>query len=517
MSTAAISYRSLRNASSEAKSVAKKLDKYADSLYNNVYKKLDKYKGEWSSNLSAAKSQTNAKISELRSEQSKYETYASNLEDLRDECQDVDKAVRSKVSSLTASFKKTHGIRNSKIENAINYTLTDFGNKSSVGRWLGGKKDDFKSGARYLKESIKEWYNYGGGKELIKGVLVGLLEVAIGILAVAGAIMSGGAILVVIAGIVGGLITVANGAANIWNESRAYETTQANDPATGRRRSEINTLQDYWRSSFIFGDDGETYHYNQKYQNWATTLDVTSFVCTAVSLVSSFGQLSNRGLKWANGTAKIPFKDYFKPGTYGNFFKKAWGGLSSGGKQLFASIKAGDWSFLGQAVKNFKIDFTDNFKQKFFDFSKFSKGIKSTKNILGLGKDLINNDFRYEDNMTKISTYTSSIITKIVLPCTTVFKPNDLTVESDKHLYWFSPKGQVKFDFSPIVIDDFYGIMKGLSDDVIKNPIFDHSSKIVLDKLSIPDEVHIAVPPIDMPDITLAAIPSSGRAAGYAA
>ena len=93
MSTASISYSSLKDASNEAKSVTKKLDKYADSLYDNVYKKLNKYDGSWTSNLSTAKSKTNAKISELRSEQSKYETYATDLIDLRDECKEVDKAV----------------------------------------------------------------------------------------------------------------------------------------------------------------------------------------------------------------------------------------------------------------------------------------------------------------------------------------------------------------------------------------------------------------------------------------
>lgn len=184
-------------------------------MQDNVYKKLNKYDGSWNSNVSTASSKTNAKISELRSEQSRYETYATDLIDLRDECKEVDKAVKSKVSSLTASFKEAHGIRNSKVENAISYFFTGLGNETAFGRWLGGKKDEFDSGMNYFKDSIKEWYNYEGGKELITGVLVGLLEVAIGVLAIVGAILSGGALLVIIAGVVGGIIAVANGVANI--------------------------------------------------------------------------------------------------------------------------------------------------------------------------------------------------------------------------------------------------------------------------------------------------------------
>lgn len=293
MSTASISYSSLKDASNEAKDVAKKLDKYADSLYDNVYKKLNNYDGTWTSNLTTARSKTNAKISELRTEQGKYEAYATDLIELRDKCSEVDKAVRSKVSSLTATFKENHGIRNSKIENAISYFFTGLGNETAFGRWLGGKKDDLDTVTNYFKDSIKEWYNYEGGKELIKGVLVGLLEVAIGVLAIVGAILSGGTLLVIIAGVVGGIIAVANGVANIWNEKKAYSTTQDGDPATGRRRSEVNTWQDYLRSSFAFGDSGENYHYNEFYNGLATGIDGDKIPpCIVPSFVSFLAPLS---------------------------------------------------------------------------------------------------------------------------------------------------------------------------------------------------------------------------------
>lgn len=220
MSTVSISYGSLKDASNEAKDVAKKLNKYADSLYGQVCQKLDRYGGNWTSNLAAAKSKTNAKISELLSEKSRYETYTTNLIHLRDECKSVDKAVKSKVSTLTASFKEAHGIRNSWLENNLSYFSTSVDNATFVGRWLGGRKDQSDSYRSHFESSIKEWYNYEGGKELLKGVVVGALEIAIGVLAIASAILTGGALLVIIAGVVGGIIAVANGVANIWNEQK---------------------------------------------------------------------------------------------------------------------------------------------------------------------------------------------------------------------------------------------------------------------------------------------------------
>lgn len=513
MSTVSISYSSLKDASNEAKSVAKKLGKYADSLYDNVYKKLNNYGGNWTSNLAEARSKTSSKINELRSEQSRYNTYASDLIGLRDECQSVDRAVRSKVSSLTASFKEAHGIKNGKIENAINYFFTGLGNGTAFGRWLGGKKDDFDSSVNRFKDSIKEWYNYDGGKDLINGVLVGLLEVAVGVLTIAGAILSGGALIVVIAGVVGGIIAAANGIGNIWNEWKAYSSTRNNDPATGKRRSKINSWQDYLRSSFAFYDseyydssnENEARDYVRYYSEEgkrneaiATRIDITSFACTAITLISSCGQLINRGLKWANGTAKIPFKDYFKPSTYGNFFKEAWGGLSNNAKHIFESLKAGDWTFLKTSFKNFKFDFADNFKQKFLNFDSFKNGIKSTKSILSVGKDVI----KGEDSLGKI------LITKIVLPSIAIFKPNEMMIESDTKYYLFSPTGQIKLNLKHVVLDDFYSIFYDMKKKVIDNTLFkkEDSLDLVLDTLSVPSKINISVPVIDIPEFDVPAM-----------
>ena len=137
MSIAAISYKSLNNAAGEAKDVSKKLNKYASELNNTVYKKLNSYKGSWTSNLSSAKNSVHAKISQLENAADDYDDYSENLKELRDECKRVDKSVKSRVSKLTSQFKKNNGIRDSKIENAISFHLTKFGNSTSAGRWLG--------------------------------------------------------------------------------------------------------------------------------------------------------------------------------------------------------------------------------------------------------------------------------------------------------------------------------------------------------------------------------------------
>ena len=110
MSKVAISYSSLRDAKGEAKALSRKLDKYADNLDSQVYRKLTSYSGNSTSNITNAKSQLRSKISNLRDASTNYGNYANDIQDLKDECVSVDKAVRTKISKLTASFKKANGI-----------------------------------------------------------------------------------------------------------------------------------------------------------------------------------------------------------------------------------------------------------------------------------------------------------------------------------------------------------------------------------------------------------------------
>lgn len=499
MSIASISYSSLKDASNEAQSVAKKLGKYADSLYDNVYKKLNNYSGSWTSNVTEARSKTNAKISDLRSEQAKYNTYASNLIDLRDECQSVDRAVRSKVSSLTASFKEAHGIKNSKVENAISYFFTGLGNETAFGRWLGGKKDEFDASVNYFKESIKEWYNYDGGKDLITGVLVGLLEVAIGVLAIVGAILSGGALIVIIAGVVGGIIAAANGIANIWNESKAYSATQNNDPATGKRRSDINTWQDFLRSSYIYGDDGEKYEYNEFYSGLATGIDIVNLVCTVVTVVSSCGKLLKNGYKWATGSSAklsdIKFKDIFSKDTFKAFGSKIKLGLTDGLADIKSTFKYHDWSVMKDFGSRILSDIGRNLKSEFWTFDSPKDAIGSIKNMISVPKDLLKDGFNLS-NIFDIG------LKGFALPALTAF-----TVNSTDGYLTTGPDGQMFFDFTDkITINDIYGIADKINSKIIDSPVFSNDSIInidVLNKFTVPCNIDISIPEIYIPNVEM--------------
>ena len=488
MSSVSVSYGSLKDASGEAKAVARKLNDYANSIEKTVYNKLNRYSGSWTNSIYTARNNANTKMSSLRTQADRFTTYANNLIDLRDECKRVDKAVRSKVSSLTAAFKEAHGIRNSKIENAISYFFTSIGNSTGFGRWLGDKADMFRAGTNYLKESIKEWYNYDGGKDLIKGVLVGLLEVAIGILGIVGAILSGGVILL-IAGVVAGVIAVANGIVNIVNEGRAYNATQNDDPATGKRLSAENTIQDFLRDGDITDEKNEGWfnnHVNLS-RNIATGIDIVNICCTVITVVGSVGKLLKNGYKWATGvgsnTKNISFKTILSEGKFKEIFSGIKSNLGASFKEIGAALKTHDFSFICNAAKDFGSDFLNNLKGEFFDFSSLKDGFSSSKHILGVVKNLVKGDWTSKD-----------VIKDIILPGITVFSVDKIS---------YPESGQSFVELDNITSNDFFDIYDKIDTKVIK----------VIDKLSIPSTIDISIPEIYVPKINIPTIDVTPMAA----
>lgn len=483
MSTVAISYSDIKNASNEASAVARKLDSYAGALQSAVYKKLNNYGGNWTANLTSAKSSTNGKIQDLHNEADRYRAYSANLSDLKSVCESTDVAVKDKVSSLTASFKEAHGIRNSQAENFISYLFTSAGNSTSFGRWLGGKSDEWGASRSDLKSQIKLWFDYEGGKQLIQGVLVGILEVVVGVLAIVGAILSGGALLVVIAGVVGGIIAVANGIANIVNEGRAFGAAQNGDPALGYRLSDLNTVTETMRTE----SDDSFWH------NVATGIDVVNLACTVVSVVSSCGKLLKNGFKWLTGSTAslkdIQLKDVLTKDNLKAFGSKMKLTISTGFTGIKDALRMGNWEFIRGGLLDFGSDFMNNLKGEFLDFGSaggeftdnLKDGVSSLKNILSLGKDLVKDGFTIE-----------TIGKGILLPCITVA---DLPVAPGK-------------DYDAITLDDFYGIFDKLNSKVIGSPVFSSDLSIdtsVLEKLSTTCDIRIAVPDIQIPQIAMPA------------
>lgn len=368
MSTIAISYRSLDNASSEAKGVAKKLNNYADSIEKTVYKKLNSYDGEWTSNIRSASNSASKKIGELRDAANSYSNYANDIKSVKDECKRVDKAVRSEVSNLTTRFKQANGIKNSWIENTFYFIANKIDNSNAVTRWIDDGVDQIKAKTDSFLDKIEQWYDYEGGKKLIVNSLVAILEFVVGVVSVIlaigalGAAIASGAIfgiVAAVAGIVSGVIAAVNGIANLINEQKAYYQTNVRDnPAYGARRSKINSIQDWLRTD----TDSKFWH------GVATVIDITDGICAVIGIVSGVSDLVKNGYKWATGNTK-PLEKITKSDI---FSKDTW--------RAFKTKLSGSFKDVGNAFKGSVDNLIKGIKQ--LDFSSFS-----VKNIGNIFKD----------------------------------------------------------------------------------------------------------------------------------
>lgn len=492
MSQACISYSSLKDASSEAKQVSKKLDKYADNLNSQIYRKLNNYSGSYTTNIAQAKSNVNSKISDLRQRSRAYSTYSQDLLDLKEQCVSTDKAVKSNVSKLTASFKSANGIRDSKVQNTINYFLTSIGNSSSVGRWLGNKKDEFDSAKDYIKQSIEDWWDYEGGAELVKGLAIGVLEGVIAICAIVGAVLSGGALLVVIAGVVAGLIAFGNAVVNIKNEVAAYNTTKNGDPATGRRRSEVNTLQDYLRSSFVYGDNGEEYRYDPSKYAWAMGIDVVNFVCTAITLVDGIGKLVKTAYKWTTGSManikNLRIRDILTKDNFAAFKSKITSSISNGIADIKCAIHSGDFTKISEFVFDFGDDFLNNLK-KGYTFETFAED-KKVKDFIKHGAGLVKNYSSITKTLVSDGISISNIVGTIGLK-TIVLK----NINIAETVTYRGGEGVFAYDIGSIKLTD----ITGKYGDIKK---FYSSFSDIVGKFNENSSISVQIPSINIPDLS---------------
>lgn len=486
--TAVISYRSLGEASSEARQVSRKLTSYADSLQRSVLNRLNGYDGSDSGGVSQARQKTEQKIAQLRDKAQAYTKYAEDLSDLQSECLRTDTAVRSRVSSLTANFKRANGINNNGIVNAINYMLTGLGNLTPAGRWLGNAIDSGNSAKDFIKQSVKDWWGYEGGKQLVTGITIAVLEVVIAV----GTALTAGSMVVIIATSILAGIAIWNGVVNIVNEFRAYDETHNNaEPALGRRRSAENTLQDTLRRE----SDKKICH------SVANGLDVISFACQAVTVVAGLGELTKKAYKWATGSMadikNLQIKNILTKDTMSAFAGKIKGCVQTGYTEIKSAVKTGNYSVIKEHAAFAIDDFVNNLKTYAKGYNPLevhdvNSGVKLAKNWKFAVETLTS------DN---VKASVSKVFDKVVLSNMNAFKivtytPSDGVI-SGVFAYNDSSVtiGNIKGNFSEV--KESYKSGKELVENILDlNSVVDPK---IYEKLSQPCKVSIKIPEIYVP------------------
>lgn len=501
MSIATISYGSLEDSAGEAKAVAKKLDTYAEHLNNSIYKKLTCYSGTHTVNINTAKTNTKAKISELEKKSSAYTIYSQDLMDLKNQCVETDKTVKSKVSQLTATFKKAYDIKNNPVVNSINYCLTSIKNSSFIGRWMNNTTDKINSLKEYIGQKVKVWWNYEGGKQFTISIISGVLAIAISICAIVVAwpavlaILAGGALtwagVVAVAAVVGGVISVMNGVVDIVNEGIAlYETNKSEnqDPALAKRISGENTIQDTIRRR----TDSKLLH------NLAVGIDIVSFVCDVIDIADGAKDLLKNGYKWTKEIVsdldEIKMKDVFTKDTGVAFSSKIKINMSEGVTNVKEAVRAKNWDFFKDKAQNFGTDFMNNLKKNlkndYANFDTVEDGLKSIKNSFDMLTEGREEFLSINDTMDKF-----------ILPNITIASVINLQQDVD---------GQMRFEFSEgITAQDIVSTFKTMKESFEKYSIFSSDvviSKDIISKLSEVSSVNIGIPKIKMPKVGIVTV-----------
>lgn len=488
MATIAINYRQLQGAAGDAGKVAEKLTTYANSIQSTVLNKLNSYSGDRTGNISSAISNARNKKSQLEEDSRRYSSYASNLKTLKEDCENTDKRVADRVKSLTGTFKDSHGIKTNTLLDNIGRFMTSIANSNPVFRWIGNNIVDWvREKHDSLKNWIKEWYNYDGGKQLLKGAAVAVLEIAAavaGIVVVAlGTVTGVWAVVAAVAAVVGGIIGVVNGVTNLINEVRGYAERQNGNASLGYRRSKEDTLTDTLRTE----SDNKGWHMV------ANIVDSIKFVCDVIGFLDGAKDLIKNGYKWAsknlNSLDNLKIKDILTKANIKDFGRKLYTGILDGLQSVKSAFARKDLEFFKRIAKDFSTDFMKSLNERYLNFgSGLKDGLKSLKNIASLGKEFLDAE--------GFGGKLGAVFKEVVLPCINV--AHNPVGKTDANGNFIRSNGRIVLDDpEKVSIDDIWSSAK----DMFKLPLSDFPD--LLKKFTGGKGPDISVPEIYVPQVNL--------------
>lgn len=496
MATIAINYGELRSAAGEAKKVSKRLDAYVDSIENTVLRKLDNYSGDRTSNISSAISNARNKRNQLQHDCTRYSEYSNNLKNLEIDCQNTDRRVANRIERLTGTFKNMYDIKTNAILDHIGRFMTSLSNSSSLSRWIGNNiVDRYNQGRDYLKDRIKEWYNYDGGKQWLKGTAKAIGEIALAVIAITAALVGTATgiteIIMAVAAVVGGVIALADGVTNLMNEQFAYGSRQNGNASMGYRLSKLDKFTDTLRT---FSD-------NKGVHTFANVVDGVEFVCDVIDFIHDVGDaiksvktifkngktMFNHTVDWAkNGINNIKSRGFLTASRelFDMAKMKTMDGLNNikkGIVNIGTAFRDRDLNFFKTPISNFLTDFKNslisNFKADFLDFSSTEKGLKSAENIVKFGQKLV--------DVESTSDFFETVAEEFILPNIEVdfIKNINLKYDETTKLLMIDQSGKLMWDAEKISLADIKGKFDKafeLGKDIISADSF---NKFIFDKI----------------------------------
>ncbi len=298
MSQLIIHYGSLEDAQKKAEKAGDKLADYAEKAQSKVASKISSYSGQRTGNISSAQDYINNKIKQLQNKSGAFLQYANDVGVFIEEAKETDKAVKERINTLSGNFKSDYGIKDNIITNVFNY-LSDKLNETALGRFFKDMAQVVAKTIVSLKDCIVEWYKYEGGKYIIDAALaVGAFVLAV--CAVVAAVVMGGPLIVVLAGIFVGVVAGLNAMTDFRNSIIAYGKEKQGDPAWAKRFGDLNTWTDTIRARSNNIND----------HIFANVWDGLEFAANVILIIHSGAKIFNNFKSIAQNYGG--FKEYFR-------------------------------------------------------------------------------------------------------------------------------------------------------------------------------------------------------------
>jgi|GEM_PF-974456 len=291
MSSLALNYNSIYNASRNAKTLADSAENYAKGLEKNVVNRISSLEGGTSSNTSSASYFTTKKIEALNKKKTSYLDYSDKLKNFVDDDQVgakyIDSQVAKNLKSESKTFRDNNNMKINPVTQLFTWLCTGLSNSCDFASKIG---EIFTSASNWFSDSlksIKEWYRYEGGKYFVN-IGKALLAIGIGVLTIIATIATGGIGLIAICAIVGASIAILDGSISlISNGVSLYKNNS--DPAWALKISKYDKA-----STALRKIDFDSKLANTIAQSSASVLDITETVCTVVTLVKSITDLGKK-------------------------------------------------------------------------------------------------------------------------------------------------------------------------------------------------------------------------------
>ena len=297
--TLSLNYGSLSAASVKSKRIGEEIGSYINDLSNKVQSKICSVSGGSSPALSNANYYVKAKIDQLRKRSENAFNLSTKINDLVEKAKEVDNDVAKTICNNRKKLYETHScLKPDALKRAWNSFVNFLKNIPLIGDFIKFLEDVADAFAE-LKNNIRDWWKYGGGKSFVDTILkigAATLAIVVAIVEVVGlataTIVTGGAVLVAVAACICAVIATMNAITNCSEESKAREALREGKYGKAAVHSGRDSTAQ-WLREHNFNDST----LNRLSNTGALALDITDSIASTVLLVHDIGKLSNTFFK----------------------------------------------------------------------------------------------------------------------------------------------------------------------------------------------------------------------------